>query len=93
MQLQEFCEDNVREYGEIVLVTSTIAPDDLTMLVRKIAEQSGQRVGWHYHEDDVRMVVRCLGDRERVEAVILTLLPEHNDLFRAAQAERGVYYN
>ena len=77
----EFCQ-RIRELGFVE-----------TALVRKIAEQSGQCVGWHYHEDDVRMVVKCLGDRAGVEAVILTLLPEHNALFRAAQAKQGIYYN
>lgn len=93
MSLDDNAELDARERGEIVFVTSLVRPQELTAWVRRVADRSGQLVDWHYHDDGARMVVRCRGDRGEVESAILALLSEHNTLFRAAQAERGVYYN
>lgn len=92
-EMKDNCNPELRERGETVLITSKIAPEKLTTWVRKVAELSGQRVGWYYHNDRVRMIVCCLGDRAKVETAIAVLLPEHNELFRAAQAMDGKLYN
>jgi hypothetical protein len=91
MSADDNTELNARERGEIVFVTSLVGPQELTAWVRRVADRSGQLVDWHY--DGARMVVRCRGDRAEAESAILALLPEHNTLFRAAQAARGVFYN
>lgn len=93
MSADDNAESRARERGEIVFVTSLVGSQELTAWVRRVADQSGQCVDWHYHDDGARMVVRCRGDRAEAESAILALLPEHNILFRAAQAARGVFYN
>lgn len=91
--MSKILDSTIIEHGDVVFVTSKIAPADFSNWVTKVAAESGERVAWRYHEDGVRMLVVYLGDRLKVEAAINSLLSEHNDMFRTAQAKEGVFYN
>jgi hypothetical protein len=78
-QLIEQCNKNVFQYGTPVMVTHTIEPRELDIWVKKVAQESGQQVDWHYFS--ARAIIRAIGNIQIVDSVIQRLLPEHDELY------------
>ena len=43
------CDKDIYENGTEVFFTHTIYADDLETWINKVAEESGQKVDWHYY--------------------------------------------
>lgn len=75
------CDRKVYQKGAVVLVTDTIPASQVEPWVRKIAQDSEQRVDWHFFAG--RIVIKALGDLTRVRAALQKHLPEHDRLREA----------
>jgi len=82
MQVLDQCDKNIFQNGIVVMVTHTIPALDLEIWVRKIAEESGQQVDWHYVGG--RAVIKAIGNIDHIQEVIEKLLPEHDLLYKKA---------
>jgi len=67
------CNREVFERGAIVCAIEGWA-NDVESWVQKVAERSGQRVDWHYH--DARARVLFIGDYDAVLAAVHALRSE-----------------
>lgn len=84
------CDTEIFENGTAVFITHSIASNAMEGWVRRVAEESGQRVDWHFTGG--RAVVKAIGDLHRVCDAVERLLPEHDALFREAMLELGPDY-
>jgi hypothetical protein len=82
------CDLDIFKNGEVVFVTHTIRSNAMEDWVKKVAQESGQRVDWSFMGG--RAVVKALGDIDRVKTVIQTLMPEHDRLYKEAEASYAI---
>ncbi len=80
------CDKTIYEKGIFVCMTDSIPADATEQWVQKIAKQSGQKVDWFFMGG--RIVVKALGDMQKVRSAVRALTPEHNRLFREAAQSR-----
>ncbi len=72
------CDQSIYNDGVVVLISDSIPSNAMERWVRSVAEDSGQRVDWHFVGG--RAVVKALGDLDAVRASIARLMPEHDRL-------------
>ena len=82
------CDPKIFSEGQQVFTTSTIPSNAMEGWVRKVAQQSGQPVDWHFVGGRARVL--ALGDIERVQSVIAALMPEHDALMQKALEDLGL---
>ncbi|MCX6746147.1 MAG: hypothetical protein NTX00_03990 [Candidatus Parcubacteria bacterium] len=80
--VKERCDPKVYKKGIHVFTTHSIPSEKIEEWVKKIAQQSGQKVDWHYFAG--RAIVKALGNIEKVRAAIKELMPEHEQLMKEA---------
>lgn len=76
------CDKDIFQKGTHVFTTHTIPSNAMEGWVKKVAEQSGQRVDWHFVGGHA--CVLALGDIDKVKETIEALMPEHNRLYEEA---------
>ena len=74
------CNPNIFKKGTAVFITDLPA-EDAESWVKEVAQASGQPVDWSYMGG--RVVVKALGDLDRVKAAITALLSQHDWLQQA----------
>lgn len=72
------CDQEIYTSGATVFITHLIPSNAMDQWVKSVAEESNQKVDWHFAGG--RAVVKALGDLHKVRAAILELIPEHNRL-------------
>jgi hypothetical protein len=72
------CDPEVFANGEVIYVTHSISSNRMERWVKKVAEQSGQRVDWHFFGG--RAVAKAIGNIQMVTAAIEAFRPEHDQL-------------
>jgi hypothetical protein len=83
------CDSEVFESGTPVFISAEIPSEIFEVWVKSVADESGQRVDWHYVGG--RAVVKALGDLDKVGEAIGMLLPEHDRLQRESLSEYDPY--
>lgn len=68
------CDPEVYKDGTLILHTQEIDYHDMEAWVKRVAEESGQRVDWH--PTGGRPCVLALGDLAKARETVLRLLPE-----------------
>jgi hypothetical protein len=68
------CDYDIFHSGKIVYQTNGVSSNRMEGWVRKVAEESGQRVDWHFVAGWA--IVKMLGDIDAVDAAIKKHLPE-----------------
>ena len=71
---------NAYSNGEVVFVMSRIYAGHMNAWVQRLEEESSQEISWH--EDGVRMVVKALGDIDRVKATIRRCIQDFDVRYR-----------
>ena len=61
--MSDRCDKDIYDNGTQVFLTHTISGKDIEKWVQKIAEESGEKVDWHYFGG--RAVVLALGDLKK----------------------------
>jgi hypothetical protein len=80
------CDPEVYRDGELILHTQNIDYHDMEAWVRRVAEESGQRVDWH--PTGGSPCVLALGDLAKVRETVLRLLPELDALQEKKDGDR-----
>jgi hypothetical protein len=86
----EPCDPDILKNGKPVFMTHSIPSNAMEGWVKMVAEKSGQKVDWHFVGG--RAVVLTTGDVGVVAATIVTLLPEHDALYKKAMRKLGAEY-
>lgn len=84
------CNNEVYQEGIEVFFTHTIDAEDVERWVQKIAEESGQKVDWHYYAG--RAIVLAIGDTEKVKAAICNNRQMHDEMYSKAVHALGVSF-
>jgi hypothetical protein len=83
------CDREVYAKGTLLFMTHSLGSAAAQAWVQKIADRSGQRVDWHYAAG--RILIKALGDLDKVKTVIRELMPEHDAAYKAAWGEETVF--
>jgi hypothetical protein len=78
--MSDRCDPEIYKNGVEVFVTHTIRAADIEIWVQKIAQDSGQKVDWHYSSG--RAQILALGDIAKVREAIISNRPTHDALMR-----------
>lgn len=82
------CDQDVFERGRVALVAHTIRSVDFEPWVVAVREASRQRVDWHLFAG--RLVVKFIGDEDRVCEALRAAMPRLREIYAAECAKYGM---
>ena len=84
------CDKDIYENGTEVFFTHTIYADDLETWINKVAEESGQKVDWHYYAG--RAIILAMGDICKVKVAICNNRKMHDEFYAKAVRALGASF-